>query len=202
MILLWLYMLLLKVKSDNVGDINMDASLIFDTENTDTEEFNVGDLNVGDDLYDDLSEIVITVGELVKMYNDEENDTDKENVNKVTAKKKFKKLESSKSSNKQGQNEITVDFRDVADAGEERRCVEKVVLQEETEWEQEVKCQHRYRQHCYTTYSTAFKPFQEKECQDNYKKNCFIEFGLDAVNHTVRVCRSTQQLLLCFAFNC
>merc|ERR1712013_748931 len=140
MILLWLYMLLLKVKSDNVGDINMDASLIFDTENTDTEEFNVGDLNVGDD----LSEIVITVGELVKMYNDEENDTDKENVNKVTAKKKFKKLESSKSSNKQGQNEITVDFRDVADAGEERRCVEKVVLQEETEWEQEVKCQHRY----------------------------------------------------------
>ena len=114
MILLWLYMLLLKVKSDNVGDINMDASLIFDTENTDTEEFNVGDLNVGDDLHDDLSEIVITVGELVKMYNDEENDTDKENVNKVTAKKKFKKLESSKSSNKQGQNEITVDFRDVA----------------------------------------------------------------------------------------
>merc|ERR1712013_929372 len=136
MILLWLYMLLLKVKSDNVGDINMDASLIFDTENTDTEEFNVGDLNVGGDLYDDLSEIVITVGELVKMYNDEENDTDKENVNKVTAKKKFKKLESSKSSNKQGQNEITVDFRDVADAGEERRCVIKATTPKAAEGKQ------------------------------------------------------------------
>jgi len=188
MILLWLYMLLLRVKGDNVGDVNMDISLLFDAENTDTEEFNVGELNIGDDLYDDLSEIVITVGELVKMYNNEENDTDSDNIQEVAAKKKFEKLQASKTS-KQGQSEITVDFRDVADAGEERKCVEKVVLEEETEWDQEVKCQHRYRQHCYTTYSTAFKPFQEEECQDNYKKNCYIEFGLDAVNHTVRICR-------------
>merc|ERR1711894_419859 len=96
MILLWLYMLLLKVKSDSVGDINMDASVLFNTKNLDAEEFNVGDLNVGDDLYDDLSEIVITVGELVKMYNNEENDTNKDNIKEVAAKKKFKKLEPSK----------------------------------------------------------------------------------------------------------
>merc|ERR1719187_1971900 len=128
MILLWLYMLLLKVKSDSVGNINMDASVLFDTKNSDAKEFNVGDLNVGDDLYDDLSEIVITVGELVKMYNNEENDTNKDNIKEVAAKKKFKKLEPSKTFPKQGQNEITVDFRDIADAGEERKCGELVKM--------------------------------------------------------------------------
>jgi len=194
---LWLYLLLLKVKSDHVGDVNMDTSALFhsdkDVFGEVSDNFHAGDLNVGENLVDDKDgDIVLTVGELVKMYNNEEaekNDSDVEVLNSVNAgKQKFERLQANKGS-RQTQSEITVDFRDVADAGEEKKCVEKVVLEEDTEWDQEVKCQHRYRQHCYTTYSTAFKPFQEEECQDNYKKNCFIEFGLDAVNHTVRICR-------------
>ena len=47
----------------------------------------------------------------------------------------------------------------------------------------------RYRQHCYTSYVTAFNPVQEEECHDNYKKNCFIEYGIDAINQTVRICK-------------
>ena len=30
-----------------------------------------------------------------------------------------------------------------SDAGEEKKCVEKVVLEEETEWNEEVQCHHR-----------------------------------------------------------
>ena len=47
----------------------------------------------------------------------------------------------------------------------------------------------RYRRHCYTSYVTAFNPVQEEECSDNYKKNCFIEYGIDAINQTVRICK-------------
>lgn len=47
----------------------------------------------------------------------------------------------------------------------------------------------RYRQHCYTSYVTAFSPVQEEECNDNYKKNCFIEYGIDAINQTVKICK-------------
>ena len=95
-----------------------------------------------------------------------------------------------------------------ADAGQEKKCVEKIVLEQETEWTQEVECHHRfvgwlcpqraivtradcgrYRQHCYQSYVTAFTPVQEEECVDNYKKDCFIEYGIDAINQTVRICR-------------
>ena len=47
----------------------------------------------------------------------------------------------------------------------------------------------RYRTHCYKSYVTAFSPVQEEECSDNYKKSCYIEYGIDAVNQTVRMCR-------------
>ena len=79
-------------------------------------------------------------------------------------------------------------------------------MEQETEWTQEVECHHRfvvfldqaaqlpgmtgrYRQHCYQSFVTAFSPVQEEECVDNYKKNCFIEYGIDAINQTVRICR-------------
>jgi len=198
-IILWLYLLLLKVKCDFSKNVNMDASALFDldndTFNQDSSNKHVGDLSIVDNLLgdDEDVDIVLTVGELVEMYNDEDTYAETESEAEVfypsvTGKNKFERLETVKNS-KQIQSEVTVDFRAVADAGEERKCVEKVVLEEETEWDQEVQCHHRYRQHCYTTYSTAFNPVQEEECQDNYKKNCFIEFGLDAVNNTVRICR-------------
>eukprot|EP00092_Neocalanus_flemingeri_P003368 GFUD01003606.1.p1 GENE.GFUD01003606.1~~GFUD01003606.1.p1 ORF type:complete len:393 (+),score=117.05 GFUD01003606.1:114-1181(+) len=171
----------------------MDTSALFRSEKIvfgeNSENYHVGDLNIGDEDVD----IVLTVEEMVKMYNDEDTyadiDSNAEIIDQTRAhKNKFERLELVKDS-KQTQNEVAVDFRAVADAGVEKKCVEKVVLEEDTEWDQEVQCHHRYRQHCYKTYSTAFNPVQEEECQDNYKKNCFIEFGLDAVNHTVRICR-------------
>ena len=31
----------------------------------------------------------------------------------------------------------------ILDAAEEKRCIEKVVLEEQTEWDQEIQCHHR-----------------------------------------------------------
>jgi len=90
---------------------------------------------------------------------------------------------------KQVRSEDQVDFNSVLEAGGEKKCVEKVVLEQETEWTEEFQCHHRYRQHCYTSYVTAFNPIQEEECNDNYKKNCFIEYGIDAINQTVKICK-------------
>jgi hypothetical protein len=119
-IVLWLYLLLLKVKSDNVNDVNMDTSALFHSGNdVFGDNLHAGDLNVGENLVDDKDgDIVLTVGELVKMYNNEEhtenNDLDVEIINPDYAgKQKFERLKTNKGS-KQTQSELTVDFRDVA----------------------------------------------------------------------------------------
>ena len=120
---MWLYLLLLKVKSDHVSDVNMDTSALFhsgmDVFGEVSDNFNTGDLNIGENLGDDKDgDIVMTVGELLKLYNDEENheksNSDFEIINSVYAgKRKFERLQTNNGS-KQTQSEITVDFRDVA----------------------------------------------------------------------------------------
>ena len=114
-IVLWLYLLLLKVKSDSAANVNMDTSALFkiDKDEVDVSEkdFHVGDLAIDDNLLvDDLSNIVLTVGELVEMYNNDE--TINKN-NSPVGKKKFETIEKNKIV-KQSSSDITVDFRDVA----------------------------------------------------------------------------------------
>merc|ERR1719225_517714 len=75
---------------------------------------------------EDGDDIVISVGELVKMYNGEEEQNRTQFTKQIT-------------------DGDTVDFNSVADAAEEKRCLEKVVLEERTEWDQEIQCHHRYR---------------------------------------------------------
>ena len=102
----------------------MDTSALFHDDNNESENYHVGDLNVGEHLItDDISDIVLTVGELVEMYNSEDplvnTDSDVEVINPdVTGKKRFERLQTNPSS-KQTQSEITVDFRDVAGRIEE-----------------------------------------------------------------------------------
>ena len=47
---------------------------------------------------------------------------------------------------------------------------------EETEYDEEIVCQHSYSERCHTTYTTDFEPQQEEECEENFKKSCFIEY--------------------------
>ena len=117
-IILWLYLLLLKVKSDPARSVNMDTSALFhsDVFSEGSEYFHVGDLNIGESLKsDDDVDIVLTVGELVKMYNNEDtSDSDVKVISEENSgNQKFVRLTAGKDS-KQTQSDITVDFKAVA----------------------------------------------------------------------------------------
>eukprot|EP00092_Neocalanus_flemingeri_P050301 GFUD01058103.1.p1 GENE.GFUD01058103.1~~GFUD01058103.1.p1 ORF type:complete len:390 (-),score=108.11 GFUD01058103.1:103-1272(-) len=70
-----------------------------------------------------------------------------------------------------------------------KKCIEKVEMVEETEYEDVVTCDHSYDRRCHTTYATTYVAQQVEECDEDYKKECFIQFDQVAVNETVTVCR-------------
>jgi len=81
-----------------------------------------------------------------------------------------------------------LDIGSIAAAG--RRCIDKVVVVQETEYDDEITCQHSYSQKCHTTYSTDFKPQQEEECEENFIKKCFIDYKKMASQEEVEFCRT------------
>ena len=105
---------------------------------------------------------------------------------------------------RQGGNDVAVDFASVAAAG--KRCIDKVEEVEETEYDEEVKkssyplhhhphssffqvlCDHSYDRRCHTSYTTTYSAQQEEECDENYKKSCFIEYSKTAVQAEVQIC--------------
>lgn len=90
---------------------------------------------------------------------------------------------------RQGQGEdIALDIGSIAAAGE--RCIDKVVMVEETEYDDEIECHHSYTERCHTTYTTDFEPQQEEECEENFRKDCFIEYKKVASDEPVRFCHT------------
>jgi len=89
---------------------------------------------------------------------------------------------------RQGDDGVDVSFGAVAEAG--KKCVDKVEMVEETEYDDVVQCDHSYDKRCHTTYVTNFESQQEEECEENFRKNCFIEYEQIAFNETVNVCRT------------
>jgi len=84
-------------------------------------------------------------------------------------------------------------FDDVsgADPGSDgKRCIEKVDIIEETEYDDVIQCDHSYDKRCHTTFVTTYEAQQEEECDENYRKTCFIEYEQIAFNETVAVCRT------------
>merc|ERR1711962_1677979 len=73
-----------------------------------------------------------------------------------------------------GGDDVALDIGSIAAAGE--RCIDKVVMVEETEYDDVIECKHSYSQKCHTTYTTDFEPQQEEECEENFIKNCFIDY--------------------------
>ena len=71
-----------------------------------------------------------------------------------------------------------------------KRCIDKVEMVEETEYDEVVQCDHSYDRRCHTTYVTSYESQQEEECEENYRKNCFINYEKIAFNETVQVCRT------------
>ena len=88
---------------------------------------------------------------------------------------------------RQGEDADT-SFGAVAEAGE--KCIDKVEMVEETEYDDVIQCDHSYDKRCHTTYVTNYESQQEEDCEENYRKNCFIEYEQIAFNETVQVCRT------------
>ena len=89
----------------------------------------------------------------------------------------------SKQRGRQGSgNDIALDIGSIAAAGE--RCIDKVVMVQETEYDDVITCKHSYSEKCHITYATDFSPTQEEQCEENFKKSCFIEYKLEAKDET------------------
>merc|ERR1712110_255755 len=89
------------------------------------------------------------------------------------------------------ENELGVSFDNVAGVqpdGDGRRCVDKLQMVEEIEYEEVITCDHSYDKRCHTTYVTNYDSQQEGECEENFRKTCFIEYEQVAFNETVSVC--------------
>ena len=59
----------------------------------------------------------------------------------------------------QGLDDQLVSFRDVAGASptsDGKRCIDKVEMVEETEYDDVVQCDHSYDKRCHTTYVTNY----------------------------------------------
>jgi len=94
---------------------------------------------------------------------------------------------------RQGDSDVDVSFPAVAAAGpgdDGKRCIDKVEMVEETEYDEVVQCDHSYDRRCHTTYVTNYESTQEEECEENFRKNCFIDYEKIAFNETVQVCRT------------
>merc|ERR1712123_276096 len=90
-------------------------------------------------------------------------------------------------------DDTDVSFPAVAAAGpgaDGKRCIDKVEMVEETEYDDVVQCDHSYDKRCHTTYVTNYESQQEEECEENYRKSCFIEYEQIAFNETVQICRT------------
>merc|ERR1712025_243720 len=94
---------------------------------------------------------------------------------------------------RQGSDGETVSFDQVAavrPGRDGKKCIDKVEMIEELEYDEEVLCDHSYDKRCHTTYVTNYESQQEEDCEENYRKSCFIEYETIAFNETVQVCRT------------
>merc|ERR1712066_673342 len=85
-------------------------------------------------------------------------------------------------------DDLDLNIGNIAAAGE--RCIDKVVMVEETEYDDVVTCKHSYSEKCHTTYTTDFEPQQEEDCEENFVKSCFIEYKKVASEEAVTFCHT------------
>jgi len=71
-----------------------------------------------------------------------------------------------------------------------KRCIDKVSMEEVTEYDTVIKCDHSYNRRCAKSLKTTYEAQQEEECEENYVKKCFIKYGKTAQNVTVNICRT------------
>jgi len=87
-------------------------------------------------------------------------------------------------------NTIVNTGADEAGASGGRKCIDKVMILEETVYDEVITCDHSYDKRCHTTYVTNYQSQQEEECEENYRKVCLIDYEDLAYNSTVEICRT------------
>jgi len=90
-------------------------------------------------------------------------------------------------------NDSGIGFRQAAQAEADddgKRCIDKVEMITETEYDDVVTCDHSYDKRCHTSYVTTYNSQQEEQCKENYRKTCQIIYEKIAFNETVSICRS------------
>merc|ERR1711868_63375 len=94
-----------------------------------------------------------------------------------------------------GGDDVALDIGSIAAAGE--RCIDKVVMVEETEYDDVVTCKHSYSEKCHTTYTTDFEPQQEEDlrklCQTVYESACTTRYQEHDVQDDVVECETIQE---------
>lgn len=75
----------------------------------------------------------------------------------------------------------------------EKKCIQKVMMVEETVWENHEQCEHSYDKRCHKSYTTAYTSVQEEECDEVFRKICYIEMVDFAQNVTTEVCRRDRK---------
>ena len=66
-----------------------------------------------------------------------------------------------------------IGFRAVAQVSpgnDGKKCIDKVEMITETEYDDVVTCDHSYDKRCHTSYVTRYDSQQEEECEENYRK--------------------------------
>merc|ERR1712223_1274886 len=89
---------------------------------------------------------------------------------------------------RQGDDDVALDIGSIAAAGE--RCIDKVVMESHTVYDEIITCKHSYDEKCHSTYTTDFEPQQEEECDETFTKSCFIEYKKAASEEKVKFCHT------------
>merc|ERR1711992_390470 len=66
--------------------------------------------------------------------------------------------------------DILDQIRDQEPDAEGRKCVKKVMMREETVYEEVMTCHHSYDQRCHDSYITTYEPHQEEECEETERR--------------------------------
>ena len=74
--------------------------------------------------------------------------------------------------------------------GSGRICHKKVMMVEETRYDEVMTCDHSYKERCHTSYVTSFQPHQEEDCDEKFRKVCTISYEQKAIKETVEECRT------------
>jgi len=88
------------------------------------------------------------------------------------------------------QNTIITEITNAGTSENGRKCIDKLMMVEETVWDDVMTCDHSYDTRCHISYITTYESQQEEECDENYRKVCVIDFEQKAFNESVEICNT------------